>query len=80
MSVLERNAKLARAAIDECPGLTGMDTDYEPLPEDFKPIFATEKAVMVEIDGDSTWLPLSHIRIDKDGVYIPTWLFKEKGL
>ena len=49
---------------------------------------ATDAAILVDIDGDEHWLPLSQVEVEKVGgrfsgkvrVTMPYWLAIEKGL
>jgi len=42
----------------------------------------TEKAYLLEIDGEEVWLPKSHVTLDKQNkeITIPDWLATEKGI
>ena len=70
-----------------------MFDDYDDNETDIicKYVSSTDKAVLVEIDGDKEWIPISQIRdasVDLDElekgdpvtITIPEWLAEEKGL
>jgi len=84
LNIKQMKEREARKAIEECVGLTPDDgIDFTELP-DYTPLYCTEKAVLVDVtingELDRMWLPLSQIRLKGDGVYIPDWLAKEKGI
>lgn len=55
---------------------------------DVKAIKGTDRAVLVEVDGENIWIPQSHIdddsEVSKDGdegtLVISEWIAKRKGL
>lgn len=70
-----------------------MFDDYDDNETDIicKYVSSTDKAILVEIDGDKEWIPISQIRdasVDLDDlekgdpltITIPEWLAEEKGL
>jgi hypothetical protein len=57
---------------------------FEPVEVTYdKVVHQTDKAVLLEIEGDEFWVPLSTIQNDfeEDGfITVPYWLADEKGL
>ena len=48
---------------------------------DARKIRETEKALLVEIEGEEHWVPKSFARLDPDGsLEIPKWLAEEKTI
>lgn len=39
-----------------------------------------DKAILVEVEGEQVWLPLSQIDVDREGlkVVMPVWLYDKK--
>jgi hypothetical protein len=59
------------------------DGDYYEI--ECERIAATDRAVLIELDGWQRWLPLSRIEITEDYgdelvIVLPEWLAKAKGI
>ena len=46
----------------------------------FQIVRRTANALQVRVDGREVWLPNSQVRWTADGLWLPTWLAKARGL